>query len=415
VVAKLSGDGRRLLWVRNLEIFGSDWGVGLNGLAVGADGTIVLGGYAQDDSGPITAGAFDTHRDDFDGFVLALGGDGAQILWSTYVGGASFDTVQAVAIAPDGTVWATGHTWSDDFPVTADAWQPTNPSPDADQDDDAFVIALDAGGHDLRYGSYLGSFRFDRATAMAVDRDGSVLVTGITFGTDFPTTAGAYQSAIVDESAAFVVKIRSDHRVTSTLLGVKAEGSAIAVDAAGNVYVAGMTRSSRFPTSPDAIDHQCGDEEGTPTSDGFVSELDPELTRLVYSTFIGDVRNESATIAVTPEGRLFIAGYTSSEHFPTSDDALDRTFGGGVDSETGNPLFDGYFAVVSADRASLEYSTFIGGPGSESMSDLALDGSGGVYVIGGLATDDLTTTPGAYDRSFAAETGSGALLHFVVH
>ena len=106
----------------------------------------------------------------------------------------------------------------------------------------------------LFYSTYLGGNGGDQAWGIAVDAAGNAYVAGRTFSTDFPTTSGAYQSALLGQENAFVTKLNptGSELVYSTYLGGSFEDVAlsIAVDASGNAYVTGNTQSSNFPTTP---------------------------------------------------------------------------------------------------------------------------------------------------------------------
>src|SRR5204862_138035 len=149
-----------------------------------------------------------------------------------------------------------GRTSSPNFPTVAGAFQPTGGSTT-----DAFVAKLNPAGSALVYSTYLGGSGFDSGAGIAVDAAGNAYVTGFTASTDFPTTAGAFQTTFVNafdsDTDAFVTKLDSTGStlVYSTYLGGSSteSGAGIAVDASGSAYVTGQTESFDFPTTPGAF------------------------------------------------------------------------------------------------------------------------------------------------------------------
>jgi hypothetical protein len=180
--------------------------------------------------------------------------------------------------------------------------------------------------------------------------------------------------------------------VYSTFLGAATGweiGDDIAVDGAGNAYVAGTTASSDFPTTPGAFD-------STPGSnwDVFVTKLSPDGSTLVYSSYLGGIGPERGQgIAVDPGGRAFVIGWTGSPDFPTTSGAFDTSY-----ADNGS---DAFVTKLSADGSNLAYSTFLGGSlrdtgASEDAVDVAIDDAGNAYVTGWTYAYDFPVTPGAY-------------------
>ena len=139
----------------------------------------------------------------------------------------------------------------------------------------------------LVYSTYLGGSNLDDCWGIAVDSSGNAYVTGHTYSTDFPTTAGAFQTTFNGSIDAFVTKLNSSGTglLYSTYLGGSDVdfGYGIAVDTSGNAYVAGETRSSEFPTTAGAFQttYAGGDR------DAFVIQLNATGTSLLYSTYLG--------------------------------------------------------------------------------------------------------------------------------
>ena len=190
---------------------------------------------------------------------------------------------------------------------------------------DAFVYELLWGGAD------------DYGNAVVVDGAGNAYFTGSTNG-GFPTTAGVISPSGTSSRDAFITKMSpAGTPVYSTYLGggLADEGLAIAIDLNGNAYVAGSTASPNFPTTANAVQATAPN----PNAAGFVTEVNSTATQILYSTFLGGNNRESTrAIAVDSQGKIYVAGETSSNNFPTTASAWDRTCG--TDAAC-NPYYDG--------------------------------------------------------------------------
>ncbi|MGH9282958.1 MAG: SBBP repeat-containing protein, partial [Acidimicrobiales bacterium] len=171
----------------------------------------------------------------------------------------------------------------------------------------------------------------------------------------------------------------------------------IAVDGAGNAYVAGSTTSPDFPTTPGAAQTTKG--AGT-TDDAFVAKFNPAGNGLVYSTFLGggaaDVAN---AIALDGSGNAYVAGTTSSTNFPMA-----GAFQGTRGSDS-----DAFVTKVNAAGSGLVYSTYLGKTGNDLGLGVAVDAGGSAYVTGSTASSDFPTaapfqgTKGADADAFATK------------
>src|SRR5439155_778710 len=177
--------------------------------------------------------------------------------------------------------YVTGFTDSSIFPTTAGAFQTT-----LGGNCDAFVAKLSATGAALVYSTYLGGGGIDEGFGIAAAAAGNAYVTGFTNSSNFPTTAGAFQTTLGGNFDAFVAKLSATGAALlySTYLGGAGtdEGFGIAAAAAGNAYVTGFTNSSNFATTVGAFQPTSG---GGP--DAFVTKLNANGAALVYSTFLG--------------------------------------------------------------------------------------------------------------------------------
>jgi len=313
--------------------------------------------------------------------------DPVVLSYSTYLGGASDDFGNAIAVDPNGAAYVTGSTTSINFP-TAGAVQTSSGG-----GSDAFVTKLNPAGSALVYSAYLGGSDADLSSAIAVDAEGAAYVTGTTYSTNFPTTADAAQPAVAGTPDAFVTKLdpTGSLLVYSTYLGGTSGDFAagIALDTTGNTYVTGQTQSSNFPTTAGAFQLSLG---GCSNSypflcDAFVAKLNPTGSALVYSSYLGGSSDDYGYgIAVDRDGNAYVTGYTTSTNFPTTASAFQPTF-------TGPSTV--FVAKVDAAGSSLVYSTYLGG-GSEVGRGIAVDTAGNAYVTGYTTSANFPTTGGAF-------------------
>ncbi|HVV95794.1 MAG TPA: SBBP repeat-containing protein [Rhodanobacteraceae bacterium] len=267
------------------------------------------------------------------------------------------------------------------------------------------VVVLDA--------TYLGASASDKALAIATDIVGNSYVAGLTQSIDFPLS-NAEQPALGGSTDAFVSKIDADGGtlIWSTYIGGSGidAASGIARDAAGNVYVAGYTASADFPTTPNAF--QTAFHGGR---DAFVAKLDPK-GQLIYATYLGGSDIDVAdAIAVDGAGRAYVAGYTCSADFPVVN-AFQPSLHG-----LPNGCFaaqDAFVARLSADGATLDYSTYYGGSGADEATGIAVDSLLRAYVTGHTRSFDLPVAGGlvsAYqggsDAFVATFASDGALAY----
>jgi len=399
-VTKLNPAGSALVYSTYLGGFASG-----SGIVVDAAGNAYVTGSAFSDNFPTTAGAFQTTFADGansggDAFVTKLDPTGSVLVYSTYLGGSGFDSGAGVAVDAGGNAYVTGLTQSTNFPTTAGAFQTTFSDPSNTVDPDAFVTKLNPTGSALVYSTYLGGGRFDSGAGIAVDGAGNAYVTGATQSGNFPTTAGAFQTAFKSgsnvNSDVFVTKLDStgSSLVYSTYLGGGSDeiGAGIAVDASGSAYVTGRTNSFDFPTTPGAIPSV--DTSGA--YDAFVTKVNPAGAALVYSTRLGGSTNDVGYgIAVDADGNAYATGATFSDDFPTTPGAFQPIHAGG---------WDAFVAKLNPAGSLLLYSTYLGGSGGspehggglDEGHGIAVDTARNAYVTGQTISSNFPTTVGAF-------------------
>jgi|GEM_PF-885360 len=326
------------------------------------------------------------------------------LTYSTYLGGSGYDSGSAIAVDSTGAVYVTGFTLSDNFPVTAGAYDTacgTSGSCNGGYSD-VFVTKLSPGGSSLVYSTYLGGSKDDLGKAIAVDSSGSAYVAGQTFSSDFPVVSGAVQESYGGAGDAFVAKLSPSGSSLeySTFLGGSAtdEALGIAVDSVGNAYVTGRTFSTNFPAQAPIQSANGGGND----SDAFVAELNATGSALVYSTYLGGSGQDAgAAIAVDATGDAFVTGFTKSTDFPLAG-PLEAT------CASCPGYADAFVSEITANGTSLAHSTYLGGNAEDEGTGIALDQSGNIYLTGFTYSTKFPVTSGAYQTSMAS--GSGAFV-----
>ena len=253
----------------------------------------------------------------------------------------------------------------------------------------------------LTYSTLLGGEEDDEATAIAVNPAGEVFVTGYTNSMHFPTTAGAI-SRSARYSTAFVTRLNAEGSAVlySTYLGGAQGGNTtvgIAVDAAGNAFVAGFTDASDYPTTPGAFQSKLSGNTAA-----FLSKLNPTGSAFVYSTlFGGTVASVASALAIDSGGSAYVTGYTLSPDFPTTPGVVQTDPG----SSAGR-VQDAFLTKFNPAGTALVYSTLLGETDTGGTG-LAVDKQGDVYLTGTTNYQDFPVTHGAF-----SSTGEGFITKF---
>ena len=434
------------------------------GIAVDAEGNAYIVGTTVSTDFPLKGSPYQaTNKGAANGltniFVTKMNPVGSGLVYATYLGGrgllqaaspsGSFggDNAAGIAIDAQGHAYIVGTTYSSDFPVSSGALQKTNNGVTLGVTN-AFVSKLNATGSALIYSTYLGgsgaeptsvtSAAGDSGSAIAVDGAGNAYVTGATYSADFPVTSGAFQKAnnAIGQSSdnAFVSKINATGSalIYSTYLGGTATGPtfltntnpdgdsglAIAVDTAGNAYVAGLAFSTDFPVTQGAFQATNG-AASIAESNAFVTKLNPKGSALVYSTYFGGSGNyaqgplpfgdEANAIAIDPEGNAYIAGASNSSYnFPISFDAFQ---GSNFGAAAG--FSNAFVSELNSSGSGLVSSTLLGGSyGGDGATGIAVDTAGDAFVAGYANSTDFPVTSNAFQNSgggpFFAEVPQGA-------
>lgn len=388
-VVKLNASGTDIVYATFLG--GSSGDIG-RAIAVDDSGSAYIAGRTSSVDFPTTPGAFDTITGGFDAFVTKFDMTGSVLEYSTFLGGNENDEIQSITLDDSNQIYVTGWTKSDDFPVTAGAFDPTYNGAE-----DVFVAKLNSTASALFYGTYLGGGVNEEGNAIAIDGSGNAYVTGYTTSSDFPTTIEAYDRSYNHNSDVFVIKLDAtgSEPVYSTYIGGNGGdiGSGIAVSGDGRAYLVGATVSLDFPVTSWAFDSTFHGG-GWYGSDAFVASLDAAGESLCYATFLGgDGDDWGYSLVLNDLGEVCLTGYTESADFPVTPGAYDTTHGGYWP--------DAFVTKMNGTGSSLLYSTFLGGSYDEDWGhSIAMDDSAYIYLTGYTLSQDFPATPNAFDPTY---------------
>src|SRR6267143_1982763 len=187
------------------------------------------------------------------------------------------------------------------------------------------------------------------------------------------------------------------------------QGWAIAVDAAGNAYGAGLTYSTDFPTPSAANGLKKGPLVSSPGGAAFVSEINPTGTALLYSSYIAGTAPAPAEIAlgiaVDSTGKIYLTGQTGTSDFPTNGTIAALKPG----PNTGNlgTSFITKLDPAQNGTAGLVYSTYLGGSDANIAATgfgdigfgVAVDTANNAYIVGTTVSSDFPTTSNAFQKN----------------
>ena len=261
--------------------------------------------------------------------------------------------------------------------------------------DPTHTLVIDPDLSSLAASTFLGGSMDDYINAVAVDNSGNVYVAGGTSSSDFPTTPGAYDNSLSDSADAFVAVFSPD---LSSLLGATFLGG----NSADHINALAVDNSGNIVVAGYTFSSDFPTTFGAydNTLDGyssaFVSVLSSDLSSLLHSTFLGGTEGDGIyAVKIDALGNVVVAGRTTSPDFPATSGAYDDTHNGSVDA---------FVSVLNPDLSSLLQATFLGGSAWDYTTSMELDNSGNVVVTGYTSSSDFPTTSGAYDGSYNGGT-----------
>lgn len=326
-------------------------------------------------------------------YLMKLSPSG-ELIYSTYIGGSSDEYYcNQIAIDNDENVYVGFTTSSKDLPVSDNAYQKTHNV--IDDDNDHYVIKFNNNCQYLA-STYLGGSKSDHWTRLAVNKNILYLV-GCTKSEDFPVTFGVIQEKYNVWTAPDSLRRWMEKDITITALsldldkvlystylgGNHYEGvNSFTIDKKGRIILAGSTKSDDFPTS-----EICYDDSYNGDYDGFLTVINPSLSEIEYSTFIGtDKSDYIKSVDPIDKNNIILAGETRSPDFPISSDAIKTNFDG---------RSDGFIAKLNVKTNTLIYSSYIGGSGGDKINDVEITDKKEVILAGITGSKDFPVTDNA--------------------
>ena len=304
------------------------------------------------------------------------------LIFATYLGGSGTEEGVGVATDFEGNAYIVGTTSSLNFPIKAGGFQTTKAA-----GKDVFVTKLNPNGNGVVYSTFIGGSLDDFGYGIAIDSNGNTYITGTTASANYPATAGALQKTRGGSNDAFVTKLNASGSalVYSTYLGGAGneEGFGIALDFIGNTYVTGVTGSSNFKVTNNAMQSSLSG----PT-DAYVTKLDPLGSTAVFSTYVGGAGADIGFgIALErSDNNPIITGVTDSINFPATSGAFQTISAGSTDA---------FVMKLNDVGTTVRYATFLGGSGIDAGLGIAVDSTGNAYVHGLTDSANFPTTAGS--------------------
>lgn len=411
-VAKLDASGSTLLYADFIGGSSADYGAAL---ALDGNGDVYVTGSTTSSDFPLVNAYQGVQPGPYTGFVTKLSANGSTLLYSTYLGGNTFDQPTSIAIDTLGEFDVAGSTSSQNFPIVNPIVSTASANQAGAFGSYGFLTKFSSDGSSLIYSTFLAGNTlaaqscgnsclpapYSAANSVAVDGSGNAYVAGVTNTNNYPTTSGAYLAANTsqaDASIGIVTKVSSSGALDYSTYLYGSSGNpvgltSIAVDSSGSAYVTGTADSDgTFPVTATSI---CNPGvTGWNCGYAFVAKFDASGSTLVYSTFLGPNNFASPqAIALDANDDAYVLASTTSNSFQTGD---------AIESYTSD--LDLLLVEIDASGSTQLFSTYLGGSGADSPTGLAIDANENIYVAGSTASTDYPVTAGALQAQYGGNT-----------
>ncbi|MCC7429489.1 SBBP repeat-containing protein, partial [bacterium] len=342
------------------------------GIEVNSNGSVVLGGRTASTNFPVTSGSYSiTSAGNYDLFISEMNSNGTALNYSTYLGGTSNEEGYSIAKDSNNSVYVTGYTSSNDFPMTSGTFDTF-----FNGGFDIFGIKINSTGNALLYSTFFGGTLTEQAYGMELDSQNSALITGYTTSGSFPMVAGSFDTTIGGVVDIFLTKLNPTATALnySTFLGGNSAETSYGLTSDTNdfAYLTGYTASTDFPTTANAYDLTYNGDGST--IDAFVTKINPTGNALSFSTYFGGTSNDTGyELTTDSNGFVFLTGSTTSLDFPKTQTAADTTYEGGSEA---------FLTKFNQNGSGLVFSSYLGNQFAEAGRGIAVGTNGCIYVTG---------------------------------
>ncbi len=393
---KINSNGTSLLYSTFLG--GSDDDKGQS-ILIDSKGNAYITGVTKNSTinFPVIAGSYDTTHNGYgDIFVTKLSSKGNSLIYSTFIGGSSYEIGYELSLDQTGNLVIAGAVQSSDYPTTPDAYDRS-----FNGHTDISISCLNPLGKSISFSTFLGGSGIDVCYGMALDPKNNIYVAGglsSVSAQSFPVTDGAYDTTFNgQDDDIFVSSFNQNCSILrySTFLGGNGSDKCmgIDVDQSGNSYLTGYTYSKYFPTTEGAYDTTLsGGSYIYDGRDAFLTKLNETGSSLVFSTFLGGTGSDlGMCVYVNSTGYSMLSGYTYCSDFPVSNDSFDSSYNGESDV---------FYSIIVPNGSSLTYSTYIGGSKTDRVRSMYIGELGNFIFSGYTQSTDYPVTSGSNDTSF---------------
>ncbi len=379
-VANFSPVNGQLVWCTYLGGSGDDRAFGV---ATDAANNTYVTGWTSSSNFPVAGGVQSRLSGSRDAFVTKLNPTGSALIYSTYLGGSGVDYANAIAVDALGEAVIVGDTTSTNLPVTAGVFQRTLAG-----GQDAFVARLSANGAALSFVTYFGGNSTDHGAAIQIDPTGPIVIGGGTNSTNLPLqlplqahNGGGQDGFVAKFNATATALVFSTYLGGSSgFAGEPEEVNAVLIGPSKNIIAGGITSSSNFPVTAGAFQTAYGGGQ----TDGFLTKINGTTGALLASTFVGSSMNDGINaIAGDQLGRIYVTGATIATDYPVVHATQAASGGGSAGS------MDAFVSVFNSGLNVLQYSSYLGGSGSDSANAIAVDPMTSIVVGGETGSPDF--------------------------
>jgi hypothetical protein len=359
---------------------GSDWDIG-HAVSITPSGNIYFTGRTTSTTAIASTGAWDvTYGGNYDAFLVKFSSSGFRI-WGTYYGGSGGDYPSGLSVDLNENVYLVGDTQSSLDIATLGAWDEILGS------NDAFLVKFNSSGSRV-WGTYYGGNGGSIGLALALDPLGNIYIVGRTTSTTSIASTGAWDESFSGGADCFLAKFNSSgSRIWGTYYGGSGWESpnALSVDANGNIYIVGNTRSFSDIATLGAWDVSFGGND-----DVFLAKFNASGSR-IWSTYYGGIGEDVGLgSTIDNSGNVYIIGKTKSSSDIASTEAWDVSYGGNYD----------VFLAKFTSSGSRLWGTYYGGNGDDVGISVAIENSSGnIYIAGYTNSSSDISSTGAWDTT----------------